>query len=84
MINQNILDYERKLLATEAEDGKFEIEEVSVGVGEGKINCNLGVTRNSITFPINGQEKLLEKPVPTLPEEARIFSNHLLRDSTKS
>ena len=82
MINQNILDYERKLLGTQREGGMFKVEEVHVG--EGKINPVVGATRNSITFPLNGREKLLEK-VSIVPEnEAGIFSNQLLKDSTKS
>ena len=45
----------------------------------------MGVTRNSITFPIKDQEKLLEKKaVPVADNEARLFSNQLLRDSTRS
>ena len=82
MINQNILDYERTLLGAQGTDGKFQVEEVSVG--EGRINGVVGVTRNSITFPINGRGKLLEKN-PIVPEnEAGIFSNQLLKDSTRS
>lgn len=81
MINQNILDYERKLLGTQGEGGVFKVEEVHVG--EGKINTtNVGATRNSITFPINGRQKLLEKTSIVPEVEAGIFSNQLLKNST--